>query len=427
MKNVYEKMKIDDSSRESAKQWQATFDAIKDAVCILNPDGIILRCNQSMSEFLGKPPGEILGRRCWQLVHCMEERIADCPVLRMRGTRKRETLILPIAGKWFEVIADPIFDQHENITEAVHIITDITQRKQAEEKLETYNRDLEKRIQARTIELSSANTLLKREVYHHKVAEEELQKALEKLKKTKNVLVESEKLAAIGQLVGAVAHEIMNPINIISLRIQVLKMDSDLPDHLRHALHVCEEQIKRIANIIQDLGRYSRLKKKEVSFLTNVEIHEILEHILNRCAPKLKEQKVKVRTHYSSDLPPIPLDTDKMEHILINIISNSIAAVVGQSDRTLDIRTRLAISKESVQIVISAGREDDTDGDLDEISDVHCKTKVSNEETDLGLLVAYSLIDELGGKIYIEKDQNGAMAFVIELSVTPNSIVQRYE
>ena len=310
------------------------------------------------------------------------------------------------------------------MTEAVHIISDITQRKLAEDKLETSHRELEEEVKARTVELSSANTLLKREVYRHEVAEAELQKTLENLNKTKDMLVQSEKLAAIGRLMGAVAHEILNPINIISLRMQVLKAEAALPDHVKKALSVCEIQVRRITEIIQDLGRFSRSKKKEVTFLTAININKVIEHILNRCAPRLKEQEVKTETHYSPHLPAIPLDADKMEQALFNIISHSIDAMVEQKNKVFNITTRPGTSKKSVHIVISDSGKGFPGKGSNRIFDPFYTTMAHDEGVGLGLFVAYSLIKELDGEIYVQNNQSGGASFIIELPVTPKNISQ---
>ncbi|MBW1895170.1 MAG: PAS domain S-box protein [Deltaproteobacteria bacterium] len=413
-----EKAKIEKALNESASQWQATFDAINDAVCILDSEGRILRCNKAMSEFLGKPPGEIKGQRCWELVHCTSEPIEDCPVLLMRNTRRRETLVLPVGEKWFEVVVDPIFDKQGKITEAVHIISDITQRKLAEEELKKAHADLEKRVQARTIDLSNANILLKREIHERKLAEEGLKKTLEKLQETKDMVVQSEKLAAIGRLTASIAHEILNPINIISLRLQVLKREDALSDVIINALNVCEGQVSRIIKIIRDLARFSRAKKQEASFITSIDIHAVIEHVLNMYAPELKEKNIKTDIHYDPDLPAIPLDTDKLEQVLFNIISNSIDAMAGQETKILSIKTKPGTSKEHIRIDISDTGKGFSDEDLNKVFDPFYTTKDPGDGTGLGLYVSYGIIKDVGGKIWAENNQWGGAAFFIELPIS---------
>ncbi|MBM4467062.1 MAG: PAS domain S-box protein, partial [Chloroflexi bacterium] len=119
----------------AAREWRTTFDAIGDAVCLLDLEGRILRCNEAMTNLLGKPFDKIIGRTCWELVHGTSEPIAGCPVVRMRESRRRESLVLPMGGRWLEVVVDPLLDEDDNLIGAVHIVSDITERKRAEEAL----------------------------------------------------------------------------------------------------------------------------------------------------------------------------------------------------------------------------------------------------------------------------------------------------
>jgi len=125
--------RAEEALRISARQWQTTFDAIGDAVCLLDLDGKIMQCNTAMSILLGEPCGEIIGRTCWELVHGTLEPIEGCPIVRLRQTRRRETRILPLDGRWFNITTDPLLDEAGNLLGAVHIMTDITERKKLEE------------------------------------------------------------------------------------------------------------------------------------------------------------------------------------------------------------------------------------------------------------------------------------------------------
>jgi len=138
-----ESKRANEALRVSALAWQTLFDAVTDSVFLIDSEGKILLCNKATVNFLGKPINEIVGNTCWELVHATSEPIKGCPIVRMRETRRPESLELPVGDRVLYVATHPILDQDSNLASAVHIITDITERKRVEEAL----RESEERYQ----------------------------------------------------------------------------------------------------------------------------------------------------------------------------------------------------------------------------------------------------------------------------------------
>jgi PAS domain S-box-containing protein len=116
----------------AANKWRTTFDAIGDAVCLLDPEGRILQCNQATSNLLGKPFDEILGRTCEEMFLGSSEPVGDWPMGLMRQTIKRQELVLPVENRWLKVSVDPILDEAGTLIGGVYLTTDITSAKKAE-------------------------------------------------------------------------------------------------------------------------------------------------------------------------------------------------------------------------------------------------------------------------------------------------------
>ncbi len=123
-------------------KWEATLDAITEAVSVLSIDRRILQCNKAMVNLVGKPFSEITGRSCCELMHGTTVPIEGCPVVRMQQTRCHEKNVFSIKDRWFNVNAEPLFDESGNLFGAVHVIADITQFKQAEERLRSAKEQL---------------------------------------------------------------------------------------------------------------------------------------------------------------------------------------------------------------------------------------------------------------------------------------------
>ncbi|MBU4233066.1 MAG: PocR ligand-binding domain-containing protein [Desulfobacterales bacterium] len=120
---------------DAGRKWQATFDAISDPICLIDIQGKILQCNRAMASFVIKPVEEIVGNHYWEVVYGTTKPIDACPILRMRKSLRRETQVLALGDRWIEVSVDPILDDSGGLLGAVHILSDITARQQAEEAL----------------------------------------------------------------------------------------------------------------------------------------------------------------------------------------------------------------------------------------------------------------------------------------------------
>jgi PAS domain S-box-containing protein len=135
--DITERKRAEEEVRNTASQWQATFDAVKDSVLLLDKDFHILRANHAAAEFLGLPFDRIVGGHCYDLTHRTSTPPAECPLAKMRQSRwheEAEVLARP-EGPWLSVSVDPIFDLSGELTQVVHVARDITERKRAEEAL----------------------------------------------------------------------------------------------------------------------------------------------------------------------------------------------------------------------------------------------------------------------------------------------------
>jgi PAS domain S-box-containing protein len=126
----------DGTFKTASKMWRDTFNAMSEALCILDTDFRIVQCNRAMTELLNRPEAEIIGKPCWATIHGSDRPIEDCPCLRVKKHRRRQTLQLEIGERHFEVAVDPRFDERGRIAGYIHIMADITARKQFETALQ---------------------------------------------------------------------------------------------------------------------------------------------------------------------------------------------------------------------------------------------------------------------------------------------------
>jgi|GEM_PF-686447 len=122
--------------RNAGRDWETTFAATSDGICLLDVSQKIIRCNHTMIEIAGVQTGEDLaGHICWEVMHGTSSHIEQCPAARMMKTLVREREELQLKDRWFDVLADPVLDASGKLTGIVHTMRDITERKHAESEL----------------------------------------------------------------------------------------------------------------------------------------------------------------------------------------------------------------------------------------------------------------------------------------------------
>ncbi|MCJ7523644.1 MAG: PAS domain S-box protein [Candidatus Aminicenantes bacterium] len=127
-----EKMMTDKLIEQAARKWTITFDAIKDGIALLAVDQTIMQVNQAFANLVNKPFREIIGKKCYELVHADRRPDPQCPFARTLKSKKRESMELEINDRIFKIVTDPIKQDSGASSGAVHIMTDITERKRAE-------------------------------------------------------------------------------------------------------------------------------------------------------------------------------------------------------------------------------------------------------------------------------------------------------
>ena len=245
--------------------------------------------------------------------------------------------------------------------------------------------------------------------------ERNLKNTLQDLETTRDMLVQSEKLAAVGQLAAGLAHEILNPANIVSMRLHLLKITEKLSRHGEDAIGICKEQLGRIVNITKSLGRFSRKPGKIVA---RANVNDAISHILLLLGPQLNFEDIHTSTGLSNKLPLIPLDREMFQEVMVNIISNAVSAMSDSPEKELIIETDLPAPGDYIRIRISDTGPGIAKEAVNRIFDPYYSTKPPDKGTGLGLFLSYGMIREQGGRLWVENNESAGASFYIELPVT---------
>jgi len=240
----------------------------------------------------------------------------------------------------------------------------------------------------------------------------ERKRAEEETKKLQAQLLQSEKLAAVGQLVSGVAHELNNPLTGVIGLAQLLLMYS-LDSKVRRNIETIVEQGLRAAKIVSNLLTFARKQAFSKKLLG---LNGVIQKTLDLRAYEMQVHNIKVITDFDPNLPLVLADFHQMQQVFLNIIINAEQAMLEAKDGgMLTIRTEKLID----QVKISFS--DDGPGILKEnlqaIFNPFFTTKDVGKGTGLGLSICYGIIQEHNGKIYAQNGEGEGTTFFIELPI----------
>ena len=243
-------------------------------------------------------------------------------------------------------------------------------------------------------------------------------KAMEELQKAKESLLQSEKLAAMGRLAAGVIHEILNPVNIISLALQLLMKGSELSPAARQRLTICMEQIQRIVTIAEGLREFSRIKENRLAVS---DLAAAVDHVLTLYRPQLKMNGIQTDVQYSPNLPMTLMDQERIEQVILNLIGNAVAAMEEKEEKVLRItvgRGTTGKKKGCLRVMIADTGIGIQKQYMTKLFEPFFTTKVPSKGTGLGLSISFGIIKDHGGAIWAENNNWGGASFFCEIPIT---------
>ena len=241
--------------------------------------------------------------------------------------------------------------------------------------------------------------------------EMEVERRTEQLVATRDMLVQSEKLAAIGRLSAAIAHEILNPVNIISMRLQLLEKTEKLPSRIEEILGVCREQLNRVIEIIDELGQFSRFQTRVKGLH---DLNDLLAHVLNLSTPQMKEKDIQLKVQYDTHVPGISLEKGRVEQAFFNLIANALEAMEDRESKVLRVHTNYIPGEKCIRVMISDTGPGIAKENLKHIFDPFFTTKDPGVGMGLGLFISYNIVKEHEGRIWAENNEWGGVTFFVE-------------
>lgn len=338
-------LRTDAQHRRDQQQLNTLATAINqlpDAVLVLDRDGIIRSANPAVRAMVGYEPEEIIGRPYSDVSARPEEDVELWPQFREKGwtgeriARHREGHSVPM-----HATATPVFGPDGHLVSVLLIGRDITEEKQRQQRL-----------------------------------------------------IESERLASVGQLAAGVAHEVNNPLAAISNFAELLLMEP-LPDDVRSDLGAIASEAHRAGSIVRNLLAFARQTNAE---LQTANVQHLIENVAELVRYHLNAANIELRIENETERPTVCVDPNQIQQVLHNLITNARQAIQA-NDTSGHVTIRVALQQHEIVLTI-----DDTGPGiprhiLPRLYTPFFTTKAQGEGTGLGLAITYGIIKAHKGQI----------------------------
>ncbi len=342
---------------------QSVFDGITDMMVLLDRDLRVQMVNRAYLQYYGVALEEVLGQP------------APCPVatpgcsLSRAGleavfrSRKAMTEEVPGGdGEIFLVHYYPIIGDQEDVVSIVGYLKNITTEKQVEQRIQR-----------------------------------------------------AEKMAALGQLAGGLAHEINNPLGVILCYVDLLKGQlANAPQGLSDVA-IIEKQAKNCQRIVADLLKFSRGQETARQLAS---LNTTIEEVVQMVDHQFRQQHCEIALDLAPGLPELKIDVDKMKQVFLNLLMNARQASRSREGKIL-ISSRFRKKARQVQVSFQDNGSGISPEIIDRIFDPFFSTKKTGEGTGLGLSVSYGIIKDHGGDIQVESEPGRWTRFTLMLPVEP--------
>ncbi|MFZ6017137.1 MAG: PAS domain S-box protein [Nitrospirota bacterium] len=324
------------------------FESISDMVYFNTRDYVIKSINKAVSKRLGKPPEEIIGKKCYEVFHGRNEPWPECPHHKAVETKKafvEEVEDTNLAGT-FITSSSPIFDSTGEFIGTVHVVRDITELKNLQEKF-----------------------LIR------------------------------ERMAVLGEVAARVAHEIRNPL--VSVGGFAKRLEKKLDGNLKEYAGIIAREVERLEAILNEILSFvkeTRLAKEMVN------PDRLIDEVISLIKSDLDARRI-VLVREPGEPHEVYIDPNRVKEALLNILTNAVQAV--GANGTIFVKTYINDNNAVVEIK-DTGRGI-SEEDLPFIFDPFFTTKGSG--TGLGLAITHRIIDEHKGRIEVESRPNMGSTF----------------
>ncbi len=376
LSSAIENMQLLDDIVRSRRELENTFDSISHLVAVSDMRGLIVHVNKAFATRVGQKREELLNQPLAE--HLGPELGGWLARHKSSTTRRHQDTAVTVE------VHDPVLRGPFMVT-----VTDLLD----------YDRE------------PVGNVIVARDL----TTQTRLESEREELRKR---LTQSEKLAALGQFVAGIAHELNNPLQGVLGHLELLRTTGAFPKQLRREVQVIYREADRAAKIVRNLLVFAGSRRLT---LRSVSLNGVLQKVLALRTPAHRAVGIEVVRHYDEKLPRVKSDPLLLHQVFLNMVMNAEHAIAatGTGGR-IEIATSVAPSGDRIVAVVrdtGIGIPEDT---LSRIFEPFYTTKEVGKGTGLGLAITYGIVQEHGGQIIAANHPEGGAMFTVELPIAPS-------
>jgi PAS domain S-box-containing protein len=346
--SAIENARLFEQVKFAEQELENIFESISDMVYFVGEDYVIRNINKAVSKRLGKPPAEIIGKKCYEVFHGTKEPWAECPHQKTIEQRKAcvQEVEDPHMGGTFITSSSPIFDITGDFMGTVNVVSDITELKTLRERV-----------------------------------------------------IKTDRLAALGEVAARVAHEIRNPL--VSLGGFAKRLEKKLDGTLKEYADIIAKEVERLEGILNDILSFvkeTRIRKETVFS------DRLMEEVLSLIGSEMDDKSIVLNREFAGPIEMF-VDPSRIKDALMNILKNAVQAIGSNGAITVKIYRQ----HDNCVFEIKDTGPGISDEDLPFIFDPFYTTKKFG--TGLGLTITHRIIEEHDGTIAVESRMGAGSVF----------------
>lgn len=371
--------------RESEEWFLAAFEYSAAGVALATLDGRWLKVNQSLSQTLGYAQDELLAKTFQDIIHCDDleadtENMNDLLAGKIRSYQAEHRYFHKFGHViWLHASVSLVRDGNGNPLCIFSQLQNITDNKLAEIALKNKN--------------------------------QELIRMMDKLEKTQASLIRSKKFASIGTLAAGIAHEILNPLQIIANAAQMLMAD-ERRGKIQDKMGLIIAQVQRTSIIVKNLNAFANHSAMETA---DISLYDIFEQAVNYLEAGLMANHIIIERRFEPGLPCIKGDAHHLEQLFSILIANASDAIRPLGHGTITVTARAV--DQGIECVVCDDGPGIPGEIIDQIFDPFFTTKEPGKGIGLGLSLAHRIVEDHDGLIFVESEAGKGACFTIFLPI----------